>query len=83
MATFVEKEQDHYQDIWVDESVINFLKTHCYATNASAMEKDRVYRRAKGFRQLAHNLYKLQQGGVKMQMAPRPEQRVDLTTRVH
>ena len=68
MATSLEKEQDHHQDIWVDEAVIHFIKTHRYAPNASAMEKDRVYRRAKGFRWLAHNLYKLQQGGVKMQL---------------
>ena len=50
MATSVEKEEDHHQGIWVDEAVINFIKTQCYETNASAIEKDRVCRRAKGFR---------------------------------
>ena len=83
MATSIEKEQDHHKDIWLDNAVIDFLKTHLYATNASAMEKDGVYRRAKGFRWLAHNLYKLQVGGIKMQMVPQPKDRVDLTTRVH
>ena len=59
------------------------LKTHSYASNASATGKDRVYKRAKGFRWLAHNLYKLSHGGVKMQMVPTPGQRFDLATRVH
>ena len=83
MATSVEKEQDHYRDIWLDEAVIDFLKTHLYATNANALEKDRVYKRAKGFRWLAHNLYKLQVGGIKMQLVPQPKDRVELATKVH
>ena len=37
METSIEKERDHYREIWLDDAVIQFLKTHFYAPDASAM----------------------------------------------
>ena len=70
-------------EIWEDQPVLHFLRTHLYLPELCALDKDRVYRRSKGFRWLAHNLYKLQQGGLKMQLVPRPAERTDLTIRIH
>lgn len=47
------------------------------------MAKDRVYRRAKGFRWLAHNLYKVQREGTQMLLIPLPEERGDLVMQIH
>ena len=45
---------DHSQllqsDIWEDTPVLHFLRTHQYLEGQSALNKDRIYRRAKGFR---------------------------------
>ena len=60
MATEPTEEPQALQaDIWEDLPVIHFLKTHQYRKDLTPLDKDRLYRRAKEFRWLAHNLYKL------------------------
>ena len=58
-----DSEQLLQSEIWDDLPVLHFLKTHQYLA-LSPLEKDRVYRRARGFRWLAHQLYKVQREGL-------------------
>ena len=37
-------------DIWEDTPVLHFLRTHQYQEDQTALNKHRIYRRAKGFR---------------------------------
>ena len=70
-------------EIWEDESVLHLLKTHKYQEELSPLNKDRVYRRAKGFRWLSHNLYKSMNDGSRLLLVPLPEERGELVKRVH
>ena len=64
--------QATHNEIWEDELVSQLLKTHKYPVDLTPLAKDRVYRRAKGFKWLAHNLYKLQKEGNQMLLVPLP-----------
>ena len=79
----VELDNTFIQDIWNDAHAVLFLKTHKKPDNVTSTEKDRVYRRAKQFRWLAHNLYRLQKNGLKMQLVPKPHDRIPLITKIH
>ena len=70
-------------DIWEDEPVIHFLRTHQYKSDLTPLTKDRVYRRAKGFRWLAHNIYKIHNDGRQMLLIPSPSERDRLVQKIH
>ena len=61
-------------DIWEDTQVLMFLQTHKYGSGLSALSKDRIYRRARAYRWMGSDLFKLQQRGV-MVVVPRPAAR--------
>lgn len=50
-------------EIWEDAFVLHYLRTQKYQEALSAVNKDKVYRRAKSFRWLTRNLYKLHKDG--------------------
>ena len=75
--------EDSGSEIWDDIDTLDYLRTHKYNTHLDPKAKDRVYHRAKQFRWLAHNLYKLQGGSVSMQLVPRPQERRALISKVH
>ena len=77
----IEKDEEIQLDIWEDTQVLHFLKNHKYQESLSPLQKDRVYRRAKGFRWLSHNLFKLQQQ--EMLLVPVPEERLELVKKIH
>ena len=54
-----DEEQITHTEIWEDEPVLQLLKTHKYQDDLTPLSKDRVYRRATGFKWLSHNLYKV------------------------
>ena len=70
-------------EILEDGPVLHFLKTHKCQEESTSLNKDRVYRRAKGFRRLSHNLFKQQQHGSQILLVPMPQEREDLVRRVH
>ena len=70
-------------EIWEDEPVLIFLKTHKYREDLSPLGKDRVYRRSKGFRWLTHNLYKVHKDGLHLLLVPLPEEREELVSKIH
>ena len=70
-------------DVWEDTTLLHFLKTLTYLSGFSVLEKVRVYKRAKGLRWLAHNLYKLQSRGVTIQLVSQLANGVNLDTRLH
>ena len=70
-------------DIWEDQPVLHFLRTHQYESNLTPLNKDRVYRRAKGFRWLSHNIYKIHKDGRQMLLIPPPVDRDRLVQKVH
>ena len=39
--------------------VLNFFQTHQYGKGLSTLNKDRIYRRAKSYRWMGDNLFKL------------------------
>ena len=79
----IEKDEENRLDIWEDTQVLHFLKNHEYQDHLNPLQKDRVYRRAKGFRWLAHNLYKLQLHGMQMLLVPIQEERLELVKKIH
>ena len=84
MATQLPEDEHALQtDIWHDEPVLHFLKTHEYSKGLNAHDKDRVYRRAKNFRWLAHNLYKTCKENTSMLLIPPPDEREELTKKIH
>ena len=70
-------------DIWEDQPVLHFLRTHQYESNLTPLNKDRVYRRAKGFRWLSHNIYKIHKDGRQMLLIPSLVDRDRLVQKVH
>ena len=83
MSTFQpDSDQLLQTEIWDDLPVLHFLKTHQYLA-LSPLEKDRVYRRARGFRWLAHQLYKIQQEGPSMLVVPPVKERDELVKKIH
>ena len=70
-------------DIWEDSLVLHFLRTHQYQSNLTSLNKDRVHRRAKGFRWLAYKLYKIHNDGRQMLLIPPPLDRNRLVQKVH
>ena len=65
-TTKLDEEQPTQLEIWEDEPVLVFLKTHTYQDDLTPLSKDRVYRRSKGFRWLSHNLYKVHNDGTQL-----------------
>ena len=71
------------KEIWDDEPVLHFLKTHRYLDELTHLEKDRVYRRAQGFRWLAKYLYKMSKEGKTMLFIPPVDDRQELVNKIH
>ena len=69
-------------DIWEDVEVLRFLQTHQYGIGLSAFNKDWVYHRAKSYRWMGDNLFRLLSGGA-MVVVPRPEERIQLALVAH
>ena len=63
------------KEIWEDIEVLRFLQTHQYGNGLSAFNKDRIYRRAKSYRWMGNNLFRLQNGGA-MVVVLRSEERI-------
>ena len=84
MAT-TEEDNNHLSqaEIWEDLLVLQFLKTHKYTTGLTPLTKDRVYRRAKSFRWMAHNLYKVDRDGKQLLLVPPTIDRIDLVRKIH
>ena len=64
-------EADGEKDIWSDVEVLRFLQTHQYGGGLSARERDRIYRRAKLYRWMADNVFKLLAGGAMVIRTPK------------
>lgn len=69
--------------IWEDTPVLHFWRIHKYGKELSPLNKDVVYRQARGFRWLSHNLCKLQKDGSQMLMVSPSQERGELYKRVH
>ena len=70
------------KDIWHDVEVLHFLKTYNYEQGMSARNRDRVYHKAKAYRWMADNVFKVLIGGT-MVVVPRPEDRASITLETH
>ena len=70
-------------EIWDDLPVLQFLRTHKYTTDLTPLTKDRVYRRAKIFRWMAHNLYKIDRDGKQLLLVPPTIDKIDLVRKIH
>ena len=70
-------------DTWEDTPVLHFLRTHQYQEDQTALNKDRIYRRAKVFRWLSHILYKLHEDGPQMLLIPPQGERQEVVKKVH
>ena len=75
-------EVDKEKDIWHDIDVLQFLQTHKYCSGSSAMERDKIYRRAKGYRWQGSSVFKMMQHGA-LVVVPRPQDRQDLVIHTH
>ena len=75
-------EVDKEKDIWSDIDVPQFLQTHKYCSGSSAMERDRIYRRAKGYRWQGSSVFKMMQHGA-LVVVLRPQDRQDLVIHTH
>ena len=82
-ATPLDNEHPNQLEIWEDKPVLHLLKTHKYQQELTPLNKDRVYRRAKGFRWLSHNLFKVQHNGSRLLLVPPPSERQELVRSVH
>ena len=69
-------------DIWDDVEVLRFLQTHKYGSGLSAKERDRIYRRARGYRWMGDSIFKLLPSHV-MVVVPRVEERVNIAIETH
>ena len=56
-------------EIWTNSSI---AKAHKHREDPTPLSKDRVYRRAKGFPWLSHNLYEVQKHGTQKLLVPLP-----------
>ena len=83
MVNKPENDESNQLDIWEDTKVLHFLKTHKYLPDLTPLQKDRVYRRAKNFQWLAHNLYKVQHGGMQMLLVPNIDDRIKIVHKIH
>ena len=70
-------------EIWEDKPVLHLLKTHTYQQELTPLNKDRVYRRAQGFRWLSHKKIKVQNNGSQLLLVPQPSGRKQLVAEVH
>ena len=82
-AEKLDEEQPTQLEIWEDETVLVFFKTHTYQEDLTPLSKDRVYRRSKGFSWLSHNLYKIHNNGTKLSLVPLPKERNELVKTIH
>ena len=69
-------------DIWHDVEVLRFLQTHKYGSGLSAKERDRIYRRARGYRWMGDSIFKLLPSRV-LVVVPRVEDRINLAIETH
>ena len=70
------------KDIWSDVEVLRFLQTHTYGNGLSAKERDRIYRRAKGYRWMGDGVFKMQQQGA-LVVVPRQAERAAIALETH
>ena len=69
-------------DIWDDIEVLRFIQTHKYGGGLSAKERDRIYRRARGYRWMGESVYKLLPTK-HMVMVPRRAEREAIALETH
>ena len=70
------------KDIWGDREVFHFIQTHQHTKGLTAQERDRIYKRARGYRWLGSNLFKLQDGRA-LRAVPQPSKRMKLALYTH
>ena len=54
---------DEEKDIWGNKEVLHFIQTQQHNKGLTAQERDRIYKRARGYCWLGINLFKLMEGG--------------------
>lgn len=59
------------RDLWEDAQVLHSLHTHIHDSSLSARTRDRIYKRARSYRWMGSDLFKVMRRGV-MVVAPRP-----------
>ena len=50
--------------IWEDTQVLLFLQTHKYGSGLNALNRDKIYCRARSYRWMGSDLFKVKQWGV-------------------
>ena len=70
------------KDIWGDGEVLHFVQKHQHTKGLTAQERDRIYRRARGYRWLGSSLFKLVEGGA-LRAGPQPSERMKLALDTH
>ena len=70
------------KDIWSDVEVLRFLQTYKYGDGLSAKERDRIYRRAKGYRWMGDSVFKRLSSNV-MVVVPSVAKRENIALETH
>ena len=61
---------------------MHFIQTHQHTKGLTAQERDRIYKRARGYRWLGCSLFKLQEGGA-LRAVPQPSEKMKLALDTH
>ena len=70
------------KDILEDKEVLHFVQTPQHTKSLTTQERDRIYKRAHGYRWLGNNLFKLMEGGA-LRAVPQPSERIQLALDTH
>lgn len=65
LSTLVQDGEEE-KDIWDDVDVLRLLQTHKYGNGLGANMRDRIYKRAKIYRWMGDNVFKMLQQGALM-----------------
>ena len=63
------------KNIWGDGEVLDFIQTHQRTKGLTAQERDRIYKRARGYCWLGNGFFKLMEGGA-VRALPQPSERI-------
>ena len=72
MATGAAVPSREETNIWGGKEVLHFIQTHQHGKGLSAQERDRVYKRSRGYRWLGNSLFKLMEGGALRAISHQP-----------
>ena len=74
--------KEEAKEIWEDVEMLRILQTHHCGCGIGAKERDKVYRRARGYCWMGDNLFMLLEGGA-MVVVPQPKERMQLALDTH